>query len=58
MDFKKIHSTELAARELIDGITLIFKSNKQSLGIFMDLSKEFDSLHHTLYCYTSYPIMV
>ena len=46
--FRKNHSTDLAALELINRITLTFKSNKMSLGILMDLSKAFDSLAYTI----------
>ena len=46
--FRSKHSTDLAAAELIDRITKSLDSGKKSLAIFMDLSKAFDTLDHSI----------
>ena len=67
--FREDHSTEMAALELTDRILQDIDSKYISLAIFMDLSKAFDTLDHTillnklnycgiggneLYCFSSY----
>ena len=44
--FRKGHSTEFAALELIDRITIEMDKNKLPINIYMDLSKAFDTLDH------------
>ena len=46
--FRKKHSTELAALELIDRITLELDKGNTPLNIFLDLSKAFDTLDHKI----------
>jgi exonuclease III len=46
--FRKKRSTELAALELIDTLSLKMDQNKTPISIFLDLSKAFDSLHHNI----------
>ena len=42
--FRKYHSTELAALELVDRIHKEIDENKISFSVFLDLSKAFDTL--------------
>lgn len=46
--FRKGHSTEHAAIELIDRITLSMDKGDIPIGIFLDLSKAFDTLDHEI----------
>ena len=46
--FKPKHSTEHAALELIDGIINKMDTNEIPLNIFLDLSKAFDTIDHTI----------
>ena len=46
--FRKLHSTEFAALELIDRILKDIDERNISLTIFMDLSKAFDTLEHQI----------
>ena len=49
--FRKGHSTEYAAAELIDKIFAGFSEGEQSIALFMDLSKAFDTLDHDILLY-------
>ena len=46
--FQKGHSTEHAIIQLIDQINSNFKNNEYRFGVFIDLSKAFDTLHHQI----------
>ena len=46
--FRKLHSTELASIELIDRIAQYMDSGKLPLSIFLNLSKAFDTLDHSI----------
>ena len=46
--FRPNHSTEFAALELLDRIILEMDQNNTPLTIFMDLSKAFDTLDHSI----------
>ena len=46
--FKKNHSTLHAIFLLIENITNAFEKKEQVLGIFLDLSKAFDTLDHKI----------
>ena len=46
--FRSGHSTELASLELIDRIINEMDNNQMPLGIFLDLSKAFDTLNHKI----------
>ena len=46
--FRSSHSTELAAIELADRITTQMDNHKVPINIFLDLSKAFDTLNHTI----------
>ena len=46
--FRKNHSTELAAIELIDRITNLLEHKKTPFNIYIDLSKAFDTLDHRI----------
>ena len=46
--FRKKHSTELAALELIDKVTFLMQEGKTPVGIFLNMSKAFDTLNHDI----------
>ena len=46
--FRPKHSTELAALELVDRLTLDLDKNEIPLCIFLDLSKAFDTINHQI----------
>ena len=46
--FRSGHSTELAALELTDRIISALDNHNTPLNIFLDLSKAFDTLDHTI----------
>ena len=46
--FRKLHSTELAALEFTDKIILNLDEGKLPLAIYLDLSKAFDTIDHSI----------
>ena len=46
--FRAGHSTEHAILELIDQVSNAFDNNNFFLGVFIDLSKAFDSVDHNI----------
>ena len=46
--FQKGHSTEHAIIQLIDQINNSFEKNHFTLGIFIDLSKAFETVDHSI----------
>ena len=42
------HSTEHATVQLVDQILESFEYNKNTLGVFIDLSKVFDTVDHSI----------
>ena len=46
--FQQGHSTEHAVMQLIDQINDTFENNCFTLGIFIDLSKAFDTVDHQI----------
>ena len=49
--FRKFHSTDLALLQLFDRVSNALADHKHVIGIFMDLSKAFDTLDHTILLY-------
>ena len=47
-EFQASNSTEHAVIQLISQILVAFNENKYALGIFIDLSKEFDIADHDI----------
>ena len=48
MVFQKEHSTEHAILQLINQILESFKHDKFTIGVFIDLSKAFDTVNHSI----------
>ena len=48
MALEKGHSTEHAIAQLVDQIYESFKNENYTVGIFIDLSKAFDTVDHTI----------
>ena len=46
--FRKNHSTETAIIELVTKLTDAIDKNKFTAGIFLDLSKAFDTVNHSI----------
>ena len=46
--FRKNHSTELALIEIVDQIRFSLDNNNMACGIFVDLSKAFDTVNHEI----------
>ena len=46
--FRKQHSTELAVLELVDRTIFTLDKDETPINIFLDLSKAFDTLNHTI----------
>ena len=46
--FQTGHLTEHAIVELVDQILQYFEHNKYALGVFIDLSKAFDTVYHSI----------
>ena len=48
LGFRDGHSTERAILELIDQVSNAFDNNNFVLGVFIDLSKTFDTVDHNI----------
>ena len=46
--FQTGHSTDHAIAQLVDQICEAFEKNEYTLGVFIDLSKAFDTLDHSI----------
>ena len=47
-DFQNSHSTDHAVLQLVDQITESFENTKYTLGVFIDLSKAFDTVDRSI----------
>ena len=47
-DFQNGHSTDHAVLQLVDQITESFENTKYTLGVFIDLSKAFDTVDRSV----------
>ena len=50
MWFRKAHSTYMALLKLMEDISNELDNKNHSIGIFIDLSKAFDTIDHILLC--------
>ena len=48
--FRKGHSTDLALVQIFDKIANAISKKEHTIGIFLDLSKAFDTLNHNILC--------
>ena len=46
--FRKVHSIEQAIAQLVDQIYESFENDNYNVGIFVDLSKVFNKVSHTI----------
>ena len=46
--FRKNHSTSHAAAVMVENITKSFEDKEYTLGVFLDLSKAFDTIDHSI----------
>ena len=46
--FRKNHSTILALIDIVDKIEFALDKNEYALGIFLDITKAFDSINHDI----------
>ena len=47
--FRKYHSTELAALNVVDTIVNHMDNGNTPFAVYLDLSKAFDTLNHSIY---------
>ena len=58
LGFQNDHSTDHAVVQIVDKIIKSFENNKYTLGVFIDLSKAFDTVDHSILLKKNWSYMI